>query len=155
MKRAPFITRTIRLVGEEQRKTARVVIDNLPVDAEHPLEIVIREEVRKRGLDANACYWKRLTEISEQAWIDGRRFSAEVFHEHYKQTFLPEDDDPELPILVKDSENWKKWDFTPTGARVCVGSTTRLTKLGFSRYLEQVMAHGAQLGVIFTERMAA
>ena len=43
--------------------------------------------------------------------------------------------------------------YDPAGERVLIGSTTQLTTLGMSRYIEQIEAYGAsELGVRFTTR---
>lgn len=148
--RQKFNTRTIRLVGPQQAHIAVALIPNLPIDPDKPLEIVIREEKKVRGMDANARMWAGpLRDIAEQAWVTGRQFSAEAWHELFKREYLPEDDDPELPELAK--EGYRKWDIDPGGNRILVGSTTQLLKKGFARYLIQIEAFGANLGVHFTE----
>ncbi len=144
-----FKPRTIRLVGPQQVETAIAAISNAPL--EQDLECVIRPVQQTRRLSQNALMWAgTIKDIAEQAWVGGRQFSEEVWHEHFKKEFLPEETDPELDVLVKDPEAWKKWDYTPAGERFCVGSTTKLTKKGFAQYLEQVMAFGASLGVQFS-----
>lgn len=149
MSRSKFNTRTIRLVSPQQIHTAVALIPNLPVDPDRPLEIVIREEKKVRSMDANSRMWAGpLKDIAEQAWVSGRQFSAEVWHEHMKREYLPEDDDPEIHILAKDG--YRKWDIDPAGNRILVGSTTQLTKIGFARYLQQVEAFGSNLGVQFS-----
>lgn len=145
-KRDKFKTRKIRLVGDVQRQTAIALIRALPIDDAHPLEIVVREEVKARKLDQNAAMWAGpLADIAEQAYVNGRTFTAEVWHEHFKEEFLPESYDPELCV----SETYQKWDFDPKGKRRLVGSTTDLTVKGFALYLQQVEAFGANLGVQF------
>ena len=149
-KREKFQTRAIRLVGTMQQEAAIALIRNLPLDSEKPLVVTVAEEKKMRGLDANALMWVGpLKSISEQAWVDGKKFTAAVWHEHFKREYLPEDSDPELPELAKDG--YRKWDIDPKGNRVLVGSTTELTKKGFSIYLQQVEAFGASLGVMFNE----
>ena len=146
-----FQTRHIRIVGQMQKDTAIAAIQNLPVNGEKPLVVTIGEERKARGLDQNAAMWAGpLKDIAEQAWLSGRQFSAEVWHEHFKREYLPELDHPNLRELVK--EDYKKWEFTPSGERICVGSTTKLTRYGFSLYLQQVEAYGASLGVLFHTR---
>jgi hypothetical protein len=149
--REKFQTRTIRLVGESQLNTALALIPHLPLDAKKPLELVIREEVKARKLDQNALMWVGpLKDISEQAYVEGRRFSDLIWHEHFKEQYLPDQNSPEFdPELVKDPDTYKKYDFTPSGKRVLVGSTTELSITGFALYLEQVYADGANLGVQF------
>ncbi len=144
MTRPTFKTRTIRLVGETQRETAIAMLNNLPLDAEHPLEIVAREEVKARGLDANGLYWLRLTEIADQAWFNKRQFSKEVWHEFARQNLMPEQ------IVTKDGEVKSKWVEMPSGSSVVI-STTLLERKCFSDYIEAVTAFGAGLGVMFSE----
>jgi hypothetical protein len=147
--RNKFLTRTFLLSGSQPLKTLLSLLPNLPVDNERPLEVVIREKQKTRSMDANARMWAGpLRDIAEQAWIAGRRYSAETLHEHFKREFLPEDDDPELAELAKDG--YRKWDYTPAGERVLIGSTTQLTKKGFAQYMEQIEAFGAGLGVRFS-----
>ncbi|MEN6540875.1 MAG: recombination protein NinB [Mizugakiibacter sp.] len=141
-----FPTRIIDIKGDQQRDTICTLARNVP----NGVQVVFREPVKVRKLDQNALMWVGpLKDIAEQVWLDGRQFSAEVWHEHFKRLYLPEEGDPDLAELVKDHETWRKWDVTPSGDRVCVGSTTRLTVKGFSVYLEQVYAFGAQQGVMF------
>lgn len=145
MKRDQLKTRKILLRTELQRQTAIKALSSLPLDEAHPLEVVFREEVKVRKPDQNSAMWSGpLKDISEQAYVDGRTYSDVVWHEHFKELFLPEDFDPELC-----KEGYRKWDFTPSGKRVLVGSTTELTVRGFALYLQQVEAFGANLGVEF------
>ncbi len=144
--RSKFATRTIYIAGETQRDTLIQCARNLPLDKDNPLEVVIREKQKVRGLDANALMWVGpLKNIAEQAWVNGRTFSDVVWHEHFKALYLPEEYDPELT-----KEGYKKWDYTPSGDKVLVGSTTELLKKGFSIYLEQIHADGANMGVQFS-----
>jgi len=146
--RPKFQQRKIRLIAEAQRDTAINLLRNLPLDPVRPLEVVVREEVKARKLDQNAAMWAGpLRDIAEQAWVNGRQYSAEVWHESYKREFLPEEYDEGLC-----KEGYRKWDYTPKGDRVLIGSTTQLTVRGFAQYLEQVIADGASRGVMFTER---
>lgn len=150
--RQKFLTRQILLRSDQQRAIVMALLPNLPLDEHEPLEVIIREPVKARGLDANALMWVGpLADIAAQAWVQGRQFSAEVWHEHFKREHLPEEFDPELT-----KDGYRKWDYTPTGERVLIGSTTQLTKRGFSQYLEQIEAEGAVMGVQFgARRMAA
>lgn len=114
---------------------------NVPVG----IEVLFRAEVKPRTLDQNALMWScQLRDIALQAWVNGRQFSAEVWHEYFKREYLPEE--PEEGIT---KERYTKWDYTPDGERVLIGSTTELTKRGFSIYLQKIEAHGANLGVQF------
>ena len=149
MTRQPYATRQVLLGNEMNRDTAIQIIRNLPVDPMKPLELLVREQVKARKPDQNSLMWAGpLKDIADQAWLNGRRFSAEVWHEHFKAEFLPEQYDPQ-----QCKEGYIKWDINPKGERVMVGSTKDLTIYGFSQYLEQVYAFGAGLGVQFSADM--
>jgi hypothetical protein len=146
MKREKFPTRTITLVGAQQVATLLSLVPHLPLDSAKPLEVVIREKQPVRKLDANAAYWAgTLRDMEEQAYVGGRTYSAEVWHYKFKVDNLPEEYDEELT-----KEGYRKWDYTPDGERVLVGSTTQLTGKGFSIYTEKCCADGANLGVQFS-----
>jgi hypothetical protein len=145
MKRQKFTARTIFLLGPVQLQTALALLPNVPLDPDSPLELIIRERVKKRKLDQQALLFAGpMRDIAEQAWLDGRQFSVEVWHTWCKQKFLPEDFDPELCL-----EGYRKWDIDPDECRILVGSTKQLTIRGYSQYLEQVFVFGANLGVEF------
>lgn len=142
-----FQTRTIQLDTENLRDVAINMVKHMPLGT----EVVGREKVKVRKQSQNDLMWSGpLKDIEQQAWMLNRKFSDAVWHEYFKGEYLPEADDPELHLKVKDPETYLKWDITPGGDRVCVGSTTELTVAGFSEYLEQVYAFGAGLGVLFT-----
>lgn len=147
-----FRTRIIKLVGPQQLEAALTLLRNLPLGA--GLEVVFRKAVKQRTLDQNAAMWAGpLRDIAEQAWIDGRQFTAEVWHEWYKREYLPDESrlsHEELELRVKNPDTYRKWDIDPGGNRVLVGSTTQLTKFGFGEYLQKVEAHGASLGVLYS-----
>lgn len=154
-KREKFPTRRILMRTESQRRAAHAMIDSMPLDDDKPLELIGREEAKTRKLDQNALYWVGpLADIAEQAYHQGRTYSAELWHETYKRLYLPEEFDAELC-----KEGYVKWAYTPSGDRICVGSTTQLTVKGFAQYLTQVEADGANMGVVFhtnpRERRAA
>lgn len=143
-----FQKRTIFLREEKQRDTLLALIPNLPLDADRPLQVTIEEYRPSRRMSQNAYLWAGpLKDISEQAWLDGKQYSAEVWQHYLKTQLLPEEFDP---LLTKDE--YVKWRFAPDGSRVLVGSTTQLTVKGFSEFTEAITAFGASLGVIFHER---
>lgn len=145
MNKQPFTTRKTALDTELRRHAVSSLIDNLPLDA--GLEVVVRKIVKARKPDQNALMWSGpLKNIAEQAWVDGRQFHINTWHDHFKREFLPED---YIEGICK-SDSYMKWDYSPSGERVLVGSTTDLTVRGFSIYLEQVLAFGANLGVMFS-----
>lgn len=140
--------RTFILTDERVQESLVKVAKNLPLDG--TIEVVIRLAQKKRSSAQNDLMWVRLTEISEQAWVSGLRYSPEVWHEHYKRQYLPEMIDLELDRRVKNPEKYRKWTRTPGGERVLVGSTTDLTKWGMLEYMTQVEADGAGMGVMFS-----
>lgn len=151
MNREKYPTRKIRLVGNIQLETAISILQNAPLDANKPLEMVLREEVKPRKADQNSLMWScQLKCISDQAYVNGRTYSPEVWHEHFKEMFLPETfQSPEHQAeIVK--EGYRKYDISPSGKRILVGSTTELTIKGFAIYLQQVEAFGANLGAIYS-----
>lgn len=147
MSRPDFTKRTIILNSENARSTLLAAIHNLPVDADKPLQVIIEDWQPRRKLSQNALMFAGpLRDISEQAWIGGRQFSVEVLHHHCKREFLPEEFDPKYC-----KSGYRKWDFTPSGERVLIGSTTDLTVKGMANYIEQIHSFGANLGVMFHE----
>lgn len=143
--RPPMQPRTFRLTSEEVRERIINTVRNLPIDTLRPLEIVVREEQKKRKPDQNALMWAGpLKDISEQAWLDGQQFAAETWHIYFRRQLLPEAFDPELCL-----ENYCKWAIDPAGDRVLVGSTKQLTVKGMAQHLEGIHAFGASLGVQF------
>lgn len=152
--RQKFETRIVRVVGEMQRQTVIALAGNIPVDAHKPVEVVFREPPKQRSLDANARMWVGpLKCIAEQAWLEGRQYSDETWHRHFKKMFLPDPDllsPEELAKRVKNPETYRKWEIDPGGDRECVGSTTELTPFGFGEYLTQIEALAGELGVEIT-----
>ena len=140
--------RTIYIIDEMARTMAINCIRNLPIGG---LDVIIRPHKKLRTLSQNGLMWaSALSDISTQAWFNGKQFSANVWHEYLKEQFMPENNDPDLSLLVKDPTTYVKWVDTPDGNRKCIASTTKLTKRGFSDYIEQVYAFGAELGVKFS-----
>ena len=145
--RTDYLPKVIRLVGKLQADTAISAIQNAPIDIERPLEVIIREEHKGRSLSANALMWAGpLNDIASQAWVHGRQYSALIWHEYFKEKFLPD-----FPDLTQVKEGYRKYEETPDGKRILIGSTQKLTKHGFSLYMEQIYAYGADLGVRFSE----
>lgn len=153
MTRQKYPARKILLRAPQQVEVAISAIRNAPIDSVKPLELLIREEVKARKPDQNSLMWAGpLREIAAQGYVAGRTYTPEVWHEHFKREFLPESYDPELCKR----EDYRKWDYTPGGERILVGSTTDLTVRGFALYLTQVEAYAAsELGVVFHVREAA
>lgn len=150
--RQKFPARQILLRSDQQLAIVMALLPNLPLDEKEPLEVIIREPVKARGLDQNGYYFMRIGELAGQAWIDGKQFSKDAWHEYAKKNIMPEE------ITTKDGEVRSKWEPTPDGD-MSVISTTRLERGCFADYTNAVEAFGASLGVMFSasrdERKAA
>lgn len=141
-----FQRRTILLRTEVQRETLLALVRNLPLSEAKPLQVVVDEYRPPRKPDQNSLMWAGpLRDIAEQAYLDGRKYSAEIWHEYFKRELLPEVYDPELCL-----SGYGKWAIDPAGNRVLIGSTTKLTVKGMAQHVEAMMAFGASLGVQFS-----
>ena len=116
---------------------AQLVASNAKVFADRgkPLRVIVTEDERKRTDAANRFYWGAvLMTIAEQAWVAGKQYSKDVWHEHFARAYLPHTE------IV-----------TPFGEIVSRRkSTTELTVSEFSDYLQRVQSEAASsLGVQF------
>ncbi len=141
--RQPFKPRNILLRSEIQRDTAISLINSLPLDDARPLEIVVREQVKVRGLDQNGFYFLRLGEIADQAWFNGKQYSTDIWHAYAKRNILPD------VVMLKDGSEVSKWIESPDGSLEVI-STTLLEKGCFANYTKLVEAFGASLGVEYS-----
>ena len=64
--RHKFLTRSIRLIGEAQRDTALALLNNVPLDAEKPLEVVVREASKDKSREQEERYHAMLNDIAKQ-----------------------------------------------------------------------------------------
>jgi len=144
--REKFTQRSI-VLNDTTRGIALAAVTNAPPG----VEVVIREVVKARTQDQNSLMWSGpLKDIETQAWLGQRRYSDKAWHEIFKIEYLPEIGCEDFARLVKNPDTYEKWATLPRGDRVCIGSTTDLSKYGFGQYLEQVYAFGAGLGVLFS-----
>ena len=107
------------------------------VDAGTPLGCHIAPYRKTRSQEANALMWVWLGQLAADAWVSGRQYSAETWHEHAKRENLPE----------ANSRGDHKWEEMPDGSRRCVMSTTRLTDREMSDYMEKLGVLAASVGV--------
>lgn len=143
--RQPFVRRPFILRTEAIRQSLLAVIGNLPIDEARPLQVMVSEEMKQRGLDANAYYWVRIGEIADQAWLEGRQYNDDCWHEYAKRNIMPDE------ITLKDGTVRSKWIELPDGSLTVV-STTQLERKCFATYTTMVEAFGASLGVRYSER---
>ena len=130
-------------MSDQQKELLIRKIINLPIDKDKPIQVVISEKTKQRGLDQNAYYWLRMSEIAEQAFSNNRQYSPEVWHEYCKKNVMPDQ------VETKTGEIVNKWLESPDGQAIVV-STTELSKKQFAEYTEICEVFGANLGVIFS-----
>lgn len=89
---------------------------------------------RRRTKPQNRRYWGRgvLAQVAEQAVVNGKLYSAEIWHEQFKRQFIGFDELPNGQIVGR--------------------SSTELTTAEFSEFCTKVEAYAAtELGVTFYE----
>lgn len=98
----------------------------------HPMQIECKPESSKRNLQQNRYYWQMLHQIESDAWVEGRQYAAETWHELAKRKFIGCLDMP--------------------GGGLMAMSTTDLSTKEFAEYVTKVEAWAAsELGVQFVE----
>jgi len=84
--------RTFRIQGaagiNPAFKAAHALIQGLMREAATGYELVLRPLKSKRSIDQNRRYWALLRELSAVAWIDGRQFSDQVWHEYFRKALI-------------------------------------------------------------------
>lgn len=95
---------------------------------------VLKIERRKRTPPQNRRYWGKgvLSQIAEQAAVNGKLYSSETWHELMKRKFIGVIELPNGEVIGK--------------------SSTQLTTVEFSEFCDKVEAYAAtELGVTFYE----
>lgn len=106
-------------------------------DKGQPLRVIVTAEERKRNEVQNRFYWGAvLRDISAQAWVDGKQFDKDTWHEYFARMYGVLDEltlpDGEIVTLRK--------------------STTKMSVGEFSTYLNAIQAYAAgQLCVEFDQ----
>lgn len=100
-----------------------------------PLRIIVTASEKKRNAEQNARLWKAVYEqIAAQAWVDGRQYSKDSWHEHFAELHMPK-----IELRMPNGE-----------LRLRRKSTTELTVSEFSEYMNRVESDAAtELGVCF------
>lgn len=101
-----------------------------------PLAVTVAEHKAKRSLDQNARLHAMLTDIAEQAWIEGRQFSMETWKEHFRREFI----------------GTEEYDL-PSGKRSERGiSTTTLDVAAFADFMTRIEEYAvSKLAVEFND----
>lgn len=118
---------------DEANSLVRFLKENCAEQARigQPLVVSVDAYTEKRSTQANARLWALLTDIAEQAVIDGKRFSKEAWFEHFKSEFAPKQEGPRGLVAM---------------------STTQMTKQQFADFMTRVEVAAVQtLGVEFLE----
>ena len=81
------------------------------LQAEKTLTLTAR--LKKRTPEQNRRYWGRgvLAQIAEQATVNGKLYSAEVWHEQFKRMFIGFDELPNGQIIGKSSKELNTAQF--------------------------------------------
>ena len=79
-----------RLTKDNKRPLMTTIYNNLGVwlESNAELEVCIRPYKSKRSIEQNRRLWFLYREISEKVFIDGKRFSQDVWHEFLKRKFI-------------------------------------------------------------------
>lgn len=79
-----------RLTKDNKRPLMTTIYNNLGewLEANAELEVCIRPYNSKRSIEQNRRLWFLYREISEKVFIDGKRFSQDVWHEFLKRKFI-------------------------------------------------------------------
>lgn len=97
-----------------------------------PLVIEFKPESKKRSTQANRYYWQILHQIETDAWVEGRQYSADIWHELAKRKFIGCADMP--------------------GGGLMALSTTELSTSEFAEYVQKVECWAAsELGITFID----
>jgi len=129
------LARTFVIRGPEQARALHAFLKaNAAALASQgrPLAVDVREHKAKRSGQQNKRYWALLRFISEGAFVGGRQFSDEAWHEHFRRQFIGCED-------------------LPDGGTVGI-STTTLDVGAFNDYTTRIEAYAAtELGLDMTE----
>jgi hypothetical protein len=104
-------------------------------DKGEPLRLIVTAEERQRNAQQNRFYWGAvLKQISEAAWVDGKQYDKDTWHEFFARKYgvLDELTLPDGEIITRRK------------------STTQMSVGEFSEYLDAVQSYaGETLGVQF------
>ena len=130
--------RSIVLRSNIEKDRAITLIYGLESDAEHPWELVVRKYGKKRTVDQNKRYHAVCREISEQLFVDGKRYGPDTLKEHFKRLFIGTTD-----------------ATLPDGTTAVYGiSTTTLNVGQFADFMTKIDVWACEHGVIFEETRA-
>lgn len=133
----------LREPDSAREQMRRVWVDHMQPNlrAGRQLLCKVLEAEDERSLQQLRFYWGVvLKAISEQASIGGQKYAADAWHELAKRQFIPR-------RVRKTKVAGRKRPVVT----VTLGSTSDLGVKKMSTYLEQVLAFGAEMGVVYPE----
>lgn len=133
-------SRVFILRGPDQARLLHQFLKaNAAAMAEQGQPLEVRVSVWKpKATDAQrAIIWIINDQIAEQAWVGGRRYDAECWHEQAKRELLPD----------VTSRGVEKWRILSNGERLLHMSTENLNRAEKSAYIDALLAFAADLGV--------
>jgi hypothetical protein len=95
-----------------------------------PLGCTVAPYRMNRSQEQNGLMWVWLTQTAAQAWVQGQRFSAETWNEHFKRELLPE----------RNAKGLAKWEVLPSGERTLAMSTKDLNVAEMGLYMQALQA---------------
>lgn len=134
------LSRTFVIRNAENAKALHQFLkQNAAAMAEQGEPLEVRVSVWKpRASDAqHNLIWVINEQIAQQAWIRGRRYDAETWHEQAKRELLPDET----------KKGVKKWRTLANGDRVLNMSTTHLDREEKTAYIDALLAFAASIGV--------
>lgn len=103
-----------------------------------PLAVRVYEYVPRASDEQRALIWIVMGQIASEAWVKGRQFDAETWHEHAKRLLLPEET----------AKGTAKWRILPDGSRALAMGTEDLDRKEKSAYIDALLAWAAaDLGI--------
>jgi hypothetical protein len=113
-----------------------------------PMQVLLSAHRGSRTNDQLAAMWAGILQpMADQIWLDGRRFSAETWHQHAKMTILPDMQEEGLYEWFKARADLSLWLYLPNGDRQFIGSTDMLNKKGMSEYMGRLEAWAVDMDV--------
>ena len=106
-------------------------------DKGQPLEARITVYKKSATDPQRSLIWIINEQIAQGAWVRGRRFDAETWHEYAKRELLPEET----------RRGVQKWLALPDGQRELTMSTENLDREEKSTYIDKLLAFAAEQGV--------
>jgi hypothetical protein len=142
------VKQKIIITSEEVRKRVLLIIESLPLEVAH--EIEIREYKKDRSKDQNALYWKWLTVIGNELGE-----TKEDVHERYKDKFLVhiyERDCPDYADMIQGlravwRHGMEKEALSLKKRVVELTSTSTATVKQMTEYLDSIEHDAASLAI--------